>query len=206
MKIKICGLTRPEDVLSVNEALPDYIGFVFAKSVRQISPECARRLRENLSPSIKAVGVFRGNTVDEVVAIGRSGLVDLIQLHGYSWEDASGIKEKTGCPLICAVRITSPEDIEAAQNCCGDYLLLDHGDGGTGKSFEWRLIGEWEEARDHKRFAMPYFIAGGINPQNVGRAMASGKPFAVDLSSGVETDGLKDKNKIMEITRRVRNE
>lgn len=206
MKIKICGLTRPEDILAANVAIPDYIGFVFAKSRRQVSFEQAQSLKENLSPSIRVVGVFAGMPVQEVVAIGKSGLLDLVQLHGYDEEDIRGIKAATKRPVIKAVQVMSLPDLEKAERTDADYLLLDHGAGGTGKSFDWCLVREWQSAAAVGTPKIPYFIAGGINVHNADQAMAVGAPYAIDVSSGVETDGLKDRDKIIEITRRVKSE
>ena len=197
VKIKICGLFRPEDIEAANEALPDFIGFVFAKSRRQVTPEQADQLKRNLHPEIKAVGVFVNSPLEDAVSLLKNGTIDIAQLHGD--EDAEYIrqlKKETGCPVIKAVRVEKPEDVRKAQNIPADYLLLDHGKGGTGEVFNWDFVQESEK---------PFFLAGGIHAGNVEEAVRRLKPYAVDLSSGVETDGIKDKEKILEIVRRVRN-
>ncbi|HVI42863.1 MAG TPA: phosphoribosylanthranilate isomerase [Anaerovoracaceae bacterium] len=197
MKIKICGLFRPEDIEYVNEALPDYIGFVFAKSRRQVTAEQAGTLRKNLNTDIQTVGVFVNAPMDEAVSLLKSGVIDIAQLHGSEDEEyMMRLKSETNCQIIKAIRVERAEDILNAQNSPADFLLLDHGTGGTGEAFDWKLIREYRK---------PYFLAGGIHAGNIKQAMKSGKPFAIDLSSGVETDGVKDKDKILEIVRRIRN-
>jgi len=197
MRVKICGLFRPEDIGYANEALPDYIGFVFAKSRRQVTPEQAEKLKERLDRRIKTVGVFVNSPLEEAAELLKSGVIDLAQLHGS--EDGDYIrllKEMTGNQVIKAVRVEAAEDILAAQCSPADFLLLDHGSGGTGRSFDWSLVPESKK---------PFFLAGGIHAGNLGQAMKTGNPFAVDISSGAETDGVKDREKILEIVRRVRN-
>lgn len=197
MKIKICGLFRLEDIGFVNEALPDYIGFVFADSRRRVSKELAVSMKKKLDSRIQSVGVFVDPDMKEVESLAREGIIDLIQLHGS--ESASFIrelKERTGATVIKALRVESEEDIRRGQELQADYLLLDNGSGGTGSSFDWSLIPE---------IGTPFFLAGGIHPGNIGEAMKAGRPFALDVSSGAEAEGIKDRDKIMELVRRVRN-
>lgn len=197
MKIKICGLFRPEDIEYVNEAIPDYIGFVFAKSRRQVTADQAAQLRKNLNAGIQTVGVFVNAPVEFAASLLKSGVIDIVQLHGSEDEEyMERLRSKTGCQMIKAIRVNTLEDIAAAQNNPADFLLLDHGSGGTGEAFNWELV------RGCKK---PFFLAGGIHAGNINQAMETGTPFAIDLSSGVETDGVKDKDKILEIVRRVRN-
>lgn len=197
MKIKICGLFLPEDIEYVNEALPDYIGFVFAKSRRQVTVQQAVQLRKKLSAGIQTVGVFVNAPIEFAAGLLKSGVIDLVQLHGCEDEAyMERLKSKTGCQMIKAIRVDTIADIATAQKSSADFLLLDHGSGGTGEAFNWELV------RGCKK---PFFLAGGIHAGNINQAMETGKPFAIDLSSGVETDGVKDKNKILEIVRRVRN-
>lgn len=197
MKIKICGLFRQEDVDYVNEAIPDYIGFVFAKSRRQVTVEQAEKLRKNLESGIQVVGVFVNAPIEDAVSLLKNGVIDIAQLHG-SEDEAymMRLKSETHCQIIKAIRVERTEDILNAQSSPADFLLLDHGAGGTGKAFDWKLIQECRK---------PYFLAGGIHAGNIKQAMETGNPFAIDLSSGVETEGVKDKNKILEVVRRVRN-
>lgn len=197
-KIKICGLFRPEDIEYVNEALPDYIGFVFARSRREVTGDAAARLREKLDPRIKAVGVFVDAPPEEVLQLLKRGVIDIAQLHG---KEDSGyilkIKQEAQKPVIKAVSVASEEDIRKAEEIPADYLLFDHGKGGTGKVFDWSLV---------QGCRKPYFLAGGLNTENIEAALASLSPFAIDTSSGVETDGRKDRDKILEIVRRVQND
>ena len=157
-KIKLCGLSRPEDIAAANEVNPDYIGFVFApKSKRYVSPTQAAQLKQQLAPGIQAVGVFVKEDPETVVHL--------------------------------------LEDLEKAQASSADYILLDSGDGGTGETFDWSLLAG---------ATRPYFLAGGLDPENVGGAVEKLKPYAVDVSSGIETDGKKDPEKMRSFVRAVR--
>lgn len=200
-KIKICGLSRLVDIEMVNEALPDYIGFVFAKSKRQVTEDTARQLKEKLNPNIQTVGVFVNEDIERMKRICYSGIIDIIQLHGD--EDESYIKELkmvVNNKVIKAVRVRKRENIKAAEHLPCDYLLLDayreDQYGGSGEAFDWTSI---------KEVNKPFFLAGGINAGNVCKAIELVKPYSIDVSSGVETDGYKDKNKIIEIITKVRN-
>ena len=187
MKVKICGLTRECDIDFVNEALPDYVGFVFAKSRRQITPEWASCLRKRLNSSIGVVGVFVNAEVDFVNEIIQAGIIDIAQLHGSESEDYIS---KIAAPTIKSVCVGDkiPEN--------SDYLLFDNACAGSGETFDWSLIPETKK---------PFFLAGGLNIENIDSAIKEVKPFGVDISSGVEVDGFKDRDKIIEIIRRVRN-
>lgn len=188
-KIKICGLSRLCDIDYVNTTMPDYIGFVFAPhSKRYVSPSQASQLKARLSPCIKAAGVFVGEEAENILDIAGRGIIDIIQLHG-SEDDhyISKLKSLTSAPVIKAFSIKSKSDAENAVLSSADYILLDNGAGGTGDVFDWSLISE---------ISRPYFLAGGLTPNNVEQAVAINHPFAVDASSGVETDGVKDFNKI----------
>ncbi len=197
-KIKICGLFRPNDIEYVNEALPDYIGFVFAKSRRQVTKGQVDHLRNRLDTRIKAVGVFVDEPMENVVSLLENGVIDMAQLHGKENEAyIDRLKSRTQCPIVKAVTVERKEDIFLMQNSSADYLLLDHGKGGTGEAFDWSL------AHDCRK---PYFLAGGIHAGNVESALEKLKPYAIDLSSGVETAGVKDKEKVIEMVRRVRND
>lgn len=196
-KIKLCGLKRPQDIQAANELLPAYIGFVFApKSRRYVHPDRAEELRRMLNPGIIPVGVFVNETPETVAALLDRGIIDIAQLHGK--EDAAYIRrlrQLTKKPLIQAFRIDTPADVAAAQASTADYVLLDSGTGGTGTCFDWSLL------QDIQR---PYFLAGGLTPENVGGAVATLHPYAVDVSSGIETDGAKDKEKMTQFVRAVR--
>lgn len=196
-KIKLCGLKRPQDIQAANELLPAYIGFVFApKSRRYVHPDRAEELRRMLNPGIIPVGVFVNETPETVAALLDRGIIDIAQLHGK--EDAAYIRrlrQLTKKPLIQAFRVDTPADVAAAQASPADYVLLDSGAGGTGTCFDWSLL------QDIQR---PYFLAGGLTPENVGGAVATLHPYAVDVSSGIETDGAKDKEKMTRFVRAVR--
>lgn len=196
-KIKLCGLKRPQDIQAANELLPAYIGFVFApKSRRYVHPDRAEELRRMLNPGIIPVGVFVNETPETVAALLDRGIIDIAQLHGK--EDEAYIRrlrQLTQKPLIQAFRVDTPADVAAAQASTADYVLLDSGAGGTGTCFDWSLL------QDIQR---PYFLAGGLTPENVGGAVATLHPYAVDVSSGIETDGAKDKEKMTQFVRAVR--
>ena len=195
-KIKICGLTRMEDIDAVNVSKPDYVGFVFySKSRRCISVSQAARLKAALNPDIQAVGVFVNEDARIIEEIARQNIIDLIQLHGQETEEM--IKNLRGTvkkPIIKAVPVQSGEDIEKWKSSIADYLLFDNGAGGTGKTFRWDYINGYEK---------PFFLAGGLNLQNLEEAYAQGA-YALDLSGGAETDGIKDPEKIERIVGLVR--
>ena len=188
-KIKMCGLTRPEDIQAANEIMPEYIGFVFAlKSSRYVSPETARGLKRLLSPEILAVGVFVREAPEVIAGLLNAGVIDMAQLHGGEpEEEIRRLRELTEKPVIKAFRIESGRDIDLAQASSADYVPLDSGSGGTGTAFDWNLI---------QSIKRPYFLAGGLEPCNVEKAVRILKPFAVDVSSGIETNGRKDKTKM----------
>ena len=195
-KIKICGLTRLCDIEAVNEAKPDYIGFVFVQHRLQVTYEQAAELREKLSPDIAPVGVFVNETADNILKFAESGTIDIIQLHGGESEEfIKNLKSRTDKPVIKAVSVAKAGDVQKWVQSCADYLLLDSKGGGTGKTFDWNLIGEVNK---------PFLLAGGLNIDNIKSALEF-KPFAVDISSGVETDGLKDKDKIISIIKSIRS-
>ncbi|MGN0314731.1 MAG: phosphoribosylanthranilate isomerase [Fusicatenibacter sp.] len=196
-KIKICGLSRLCDIDYVNELKPDYVGFVFAKSRRRITREHAWTLRQKLDPKIQAVGVFVNELAPVVAGYLEAGIIDLAQLHGCEDEIyLHSLRQQTGQPIIKAFSIRNREDVTKASESTADYILLDHGAGGTGTAFDWTLVQEMKR---------PFFLAGGLGPDNIEHAMAAVHPFGVDISSGVETDGYKDYHKIQDCIRRIRN-
>lgn len=186
-KIKLCGLSRPCDIQTANELRLEYIGFVFApKSKRYIDPQKAALLKELLSSDIRAVGVFVNEAPDTVAALLNSGIIDIAQLHG-SEDEAyiQRLRQRTDQPIIKAFQIKTCHDLAEAEASNADHILLDSG-AGTGNVFDWSIL------QDVKR---PYFLAGGLSPDNVGDAVRLLHPYAVDVSSGIETDGHKDKEK-----------
>ena len=197
-KIKLCGLSRPCDIQTANELMPEYIGFVFApKSKRYIDPQQAARLKELLSPDIRAVGVFVDEAPDTVAALLNSGVIDIAQLHG-SEDEAyiQRLRQRTDQPIIKAFQIKSRHDLAEAKTCTADHILLDSG-AGTGNVFDWSVL---------KNAKRPYFLAGGLSPDNVGDAVRLLHPYAVDVSSGIETDGRKDEEKAAAFIAAVRKE
>ena len=196
-KIKLCGMMRREDIETANALLPDYIGFIFAKkSRRYVSPERAAALKKLLSDKIKAVGVFVDEEPENIASLAESGTIDVIQLHGN--EDDGYIyrlRELTKAPIIKAFRVKDEGDIEAAEKCPSDMVLLDAAEGGSGKEFDRTLASGM--TRD-------YFLAGGLYPETVAEAIEKHRPYGVDVSSGIESDGAKDKNKMESFVKAVR--
>lgn len=187
-KIKICGLQSEDDISYVNELMPDYIGFVFLQGRRRyISPEDAAHLKSLLNPAIQSVGVFVNESVESVASLLQSGTIQMAQLHGREDENyAKKLKSLCDRPIIKAFIIKSQDDIKKALAYPSDYLLLDNGLG-TGETFDWSLI---------RNIDRPFFLAGGLNSENVREAISLTGPYAVDTSSGVETDHRKDYDKI----------
>jgi len=197
-KIKICGLTRLEDITTVNQLQPDYIGFVFAPSRRQVSFEHAKQLKAALNPHIQSVGVFVNESIPMILSTVHEGILDVIQLHGEETEEyIKQLKCQTTIPIIKAISVQAKGDVEQWNESEADYLLLDHKGGGTGETFDWSLIGECRK---------PFFLAGGLGVNNINEALASVRPWAVDVSSGVETEGVKDAKKIEEFIHCVKVE
>lgn len=199
MKIKLCGLTRPCDIEAVNEMQPDYIGFVFAKkSRRYVSPEKAEELKAMLAPGIQAVGVFVNEEPEQIAALLETGTIDVAQLHGQESEtEIRRLRELTDYPLIQAFRIDTEQDVERANASAADYVLLDSGAGGTGTVFDWDLL---------RAIRRPYFLAGGLDTENLGTVKAKLNPYGVDVSSGIETGGYKDKEKMTAFVAAARKE
>lgn len=196
-KIKTCGLFRERDIDYVNQYLPDYAGFVlnFPKSRRSLSPEKAEDLIRLLNPGIQAVGVVVDLPLETAAGLLERRVVDILQLHGHEDEDyIRALKERTDRPVWKAFQIACAADLEAAQNSCADMIVLDNGQG-TGKCFDWSLLSGFEG---------PYFLAGGLNPGNVVKAVKQLHPYGIDLSSGIETDGVKDKGKLSSVIASVR--
>lgn len=187
-ELKICGLSRLEDVIAVNRFGADYAGFVFFKeSKRYIDPYKAGELIELLRSDIKSVGVFMDEPLDSVISAARISGVEMIQLHGHESEEyVEYVKRTLERPVIKAFKADEEGALERALNTSADYILIDSG-AGTGKKFDWSIL---------KDFGRDYFLAGGLDPESVGEAISMLEPFAVDVSSGVETDGVKDAEKI----------
>ncbi len=197
-KIKLCGLSRLCDIEAANELKPEYVGFVFAsKSRRYVSYERAAELKSRLSPEIRTVGVFVREDLHVVAALLQNGVIDIAQLHGDEGDEyIAQLKRLTDKPIIKAFRIQTADDWNAAQQSTADYILLDSG-AGTGTVFDWNLV---------RQIRRPYFLAGGLAFDNVADAVKALHPFAVDVSSGIETDGRKDRIKMAAFVAAVRKE
>lgn len=196
--IKICGISREEDAEFINAAKPDYAGFIIGVpfSRRNITAEQARYLRNLISSDVKTVGVFVDYRKEDIVNLVECGIIDIVQLHGA--EDEIFIKELRqlipDTEIWKAFVIKSREDIALAELSSADKILLDSGTG-SGKSFDWSMLA------DVKR---DFILAGGLNCENISSAIAQVRPYAVDVSSGVETDYLKDGAKIQKLCAIVR--
>ena len=203
-KIKLCGLRRLEDVAMVNRARPDYAGFVFAPGKRQVTADEAEILRQQLDPAVAAVGVFVKAPVEEAAALANRGIIQLIQLHGD--EEEAYVKElrwRTKAPIIRVLRVRGPESLRDLDRYDCDYFLLDtfsgNAFGGVGRTFDHSLLRQ-------VRFPRPFFLAGGLDPENVTAAIEQVGPYGVDTSSGIETAGRKDETKIRAFVSAVRKE
>lgn len=209
-KIKLCGLTRLADIEMSNLLKPDYIGFVFAsKSRRYVAPEEAAKLKKALDPAIQAVGVFVDEDPEVIAELLEKGVIDVAQLHGHETEeDIRKLKERTGKPVIRAFRVNNSgrekpgqqklqsgtgqdrffaeKILREAENSCADHVLLDAG-AGDGEAFDWSVL---------ENFDRPFFLAGGLGPENIMEAIWKVHPYAVDVSSGIETEGSKDPAKM----------
>lgn len=226
-RIKLCGMMRQCDIEYANAAMPDYVGFVFADTRRRITGAQAESFRAALHPDIEAVGVFVDADVRFVGELLREGVIGLAQLHGH--EDRRYIEElRELCdkPVIKAVRVLSVEDIVRAAALDVEYLLLDtyrQGTlGGTGERFDWTVIAaarkrEWEQTggavqsgaerygKDRTKICgKPFFLAGGLTVDTLGEAAGVGA-YGLDISTGIETNGCKDREKMIEAVRRIRN-
>ncbi|AEV28715.1 phosphoribosylanthranilate isomerase [Sphaerochaeta pleomorpha str. Grapes] len=183
-KIKLCGLRGLQDIAYANKVNPDFVGFVFAKSKRQISPQLAMGMRLALHKEIVSVGVFVNEQIATICALVESGTIAMVQLHGDENEQyIHALKRELSVPVIKVVSITCKESLLPYLSSPADYLLLDAGKGGTGMSFDWSLA---------QICTRPFFLAGGLNSENLQKAIATTHPFAVDLSSGLEKGGRKD--------------
>jgi phosphoribosylanthranilate isomerase len=213
-------LTRAEDIDAVNAFRPDYAGFVFApRSRRYVTRERAAALSARLDGGIAAVGVFCDAGLDEIVELVKDGVIDMVQLHGH--EDALYVRSlrellpetaRAGAPIIQALSADFlPSRISSG--CCGepDYFLVDNGGGGTGRAFDWGVLRGLH--RDGRLFpgagsapgGAPFFLAGGIDEGTIAEALALA-PYAVDVSSGAETNGVKDASKIARLIGAVRKQ
>jgi len=205
-KIKICGLFREQDIDYVNEAMPDYAGFVFAESKRQVSPAFASGLRLRLSGGIIPVGVFVNAPVADIAALYNANVISIAQLHGEENDEyitrLKEISASEGNKPIEVIKTISPlpTPYSPLPSSSADYYLIDSG-AGSGRTFNWELLNS--AGMNALKGTKPWFLAGGIGLDNIGQAMAF-NPFALDISSGAETDGVKDRVKIVQLTAMAR--
>ncbi len=196
-KIKICGLFRKEDTEFVNEAKPDYCGFIlhFPKSHRSLEPEKAKELRQYIDSSVRVVGVFVNQPPEYVIQTADTVGLQVIQLHGNEDDDyIRKVQSESKLPVWKAFRIRNREDLIWAAGCAADMVLPDNGYG-TGEVFDWSVVTEFER---------PFILAGGLTAENIPDAIKSLNPEIVDLSSGVETDKRKDREKILRAVKAAR--
>lgn len=211
-KIKLCGMMKPCDIEYANRVKPDLVGFIFANTRRKISAAQAKQFRKALDAEISAVGVFVNEDISVITSLVQDGCIDMIQLHGE--EDADYIRrlrEICDVPVIKAVKVQTVEQMRQAAALPVDYLLLDTYRkgvlGGTGEAFDWELLREAKAAAgdtaEGALFGKPYFLAGGLHAGNLREAAALGS-YGLDVSSGIETDGSKDFDKMVEVVNIVR--
>ena len=211
-KIKLCGMMKPCDIEYANRVKPDLVGFIFANTRRKIGATQAKQFREALDAEIPSVGVFVNEDISVITSLVQDGCIDMIQLHGE--EDADYIRrlrEICDVPVIKAVKVQTVEQIRQAAALPVDYLLLDTYRkgvlGGTGEAFDWELLREAKAAAgdtaEGELFGKPYFLAGGLHAGNLREAAALGS-YGLDVSSGIETDGSKDFDKMVEVVKIVR--
>ena len=214
-KVKMCGISKVETIPAIVDAKPDYMGLVFAPSKRQVTVDQAKILVEELhrgyakkygsdtehdkNGTIKTVGVFVNETVENLVTIANEANLDAVQLHGDEDEAfIQSLKERTNVEVWKAVQIRSAADVEKWIDSSADMLLFDayHKDerGGTGEVFDWSSLDAFER---------PFMLAGGIDSTNVARAIRTVRPYGIDISSGIETNGVKDDEKIKAFTKIV---
>ena len=211
-KIKLCGMMKPCDIEYANRVKPDLVGFIFANTRRKISAAQAKEFRKALDAEIPAVGVFVNEDISVITSLVQDGYIDMIQLHGE--EDADYIRrlrEICDVPVIKAVKVQTVEQIRQAAALPVDYLLLDTYRkgvlGGTGEAFDWGLLREAKAAAgdtaEGELFGKPYFLAGGLHAGNLREAASLGS-YGLDVSSGIEIDGSKDFDKMVEVMELVR--
>jgi phosphoribosylanthranilate isomerase len=196
-KIKLCGMFRQEDIAAVNEARPDFCGFIvdFPRSKRNVSPERAEELASGLDAAIQPVGVFVDEPVEAVARLAKSFL-SVVQLHGHEDEEyIRELRKLVDIPIWQAFKVRSAEDLSAARKSTADRVLLDSG-AGSGRTFDWALLSD---------IGRPYVLAGGLGPENVAGAVELLHPWAVDMSSGIESDGVKDPAKMRAAVAAVRS-
>lgn len=207
MKIKTCGLFREEDIDYANELKPDYVGFVFAESKRKVSVEKAYNLKNKLDKEIKAVGVFVNDNLDFISNLIKEKIIDIVQLHGNEDNDfLDNLKTETNAKIIKFIPVENTDSILKSVDIPADFILLDNLKGGVGKTFNWNYLKEAFESNKKfvEIFNKKYFLAGGLNKENIGEALKF-NPYCADLSGGLETNGIKDFEKMKYIINIAKN-
>ena len=199
MKIKICGIKNENEAKIINECMPDIAGFVFASGKRQIDINKAKILKKIINPEIETAGIFVEQNEDEILEIYNEKIIDIIQLHGdYDERTIKNLKEKTNAKIIKVIRVK--EGFYKIETLA-DFILFDtyskNKYGGLNKTFDWniKIISN-----------VPYFVAGGINENNIIEMVKKLTPYGVDISSGVEVDGFKTKEKVFNIIKIIKEE
>lgn len=205
MKIKFCGIRRKEDIEFCNILLPDFMGMILSKGFRRtVSIESASELIKDKNPYIKAVGVFVNESAEYIVEVAKKISLNVIQLHGdETAETVHQIKKLTGLPVWKAIRVKNIDDILNGEKLNADQLVLEGYSkgkiGGEGVKANWELLSKYKSK-------IPFFLAGGLTPENLPTALNILKPDGVDFSSGIETDNVKDFNKMQSIINIIRGE
>lgn len=210
-KVKICGLKTLADVKIVNRYLPDYVGFVFAHTKRFVTDEQALAMKRALDKRIQAVGVFVNEPIEHVISLCEHGMIDIVQLHGDETEEyIEDVKGKTDKPVIKAVRVQNSEQVSNMLTEQADFMLFDtykkDSYGGSGERFPLVILQESLRVQEEKgRQIQPYFLAGGLTPENISEVLGTLDCYCVDVSTGVETNGSKDEEKVRTFIEMVRN-
>lgn len=201
MQIKFCGIRHLREIYSINVLKPDFIGFVFAKSKREITPKQAYLLKQHLDSAIKAIGVFVNAPLEQIITLVESKIIDGIQLHGEESEAyIAFLKKHTNALIIKAYKMQDTQSLmQLKAQTQADFILLDSIKAGSGVSFSWKIL----ENLSQEELSKPYFLAGGITLHNIYKAMAL-KPFCLDVSSGIESNGEKDFTKMQEMIKIIK--
>ena len=205
-KVKICGLKSLADVAIVNKYLPEYVGFVFANTKRFVTDEQAFTMKRALDERIQAVGVFVNEPQEHIITLCKQRIIDVVQLHGdETSEYITELKQQISNPIIKAVRVQNAQQVKEEQQQEADFMLFDTYKkgvyGGSGERFSLSIL---EESLKNEESAKPFFVAGGLAPENIKEVLGDVACYCVDVSTGVETDGSKDEKKVREFIERVR--
>lgn len=205
-KVKICGLKTLADVEIVNKYLPEYVGFVFANTKRFVTDEQAFCMKQALDKRIQAVGVFVNEPQEHIISLCQRGIIDAVQLHGdETSEYIEALRQQIKNPIIRAVRVQNAKQVKKELQQKADFMLFDTYKkgvyGGSGERFSLSIL---EESLKNEESAKPFFVAGGLAPENIKEVLGDVACYCVDVSTGVETDGSKDEKKVREFIERVR--